>query len=281
MKLSTSKHKHVNKKILLLAVILALLYFVSLHPISGFLGGALFLLVGWLIPSLVNLLLSYSIAYVFIKNNIPLRLVICIIISALLGLNILLMNIINKKNNYTISVVYPLYMPTTDVFTVFSDYSTANIKPFPINLYYLAGDEGCGCLYFKSQMPLYNDLATVNALEKFFNHSDRHIVGSMTGGPILADYVVQTRVVEKLNKANVQVKITDKFGGEVLISKNYPTSALIHTKEGQPKYTVFPGKHFWRHAGIMFIYNNFWVYYFKHYFETPSIYDALQDKNYK
>lgn len=64
---------------------LVLLYFVSLHPATGFLGGAFFLLLGWwFIPSAINLLLAAWLASLF-KVHKTLRAAIFVAASFFFG----------------------------------------------------------------------------------------------------------------------------------------------------------------------------------------------------
>jgi hypothetical protein len=94
-------------------------YIIFLHPISGIIGAILSLLVGTFIPTVVNLIISFFLAFKLFKISKDYSLILMLCISIILGINFRIIPLLEGDFNYDkYKVVYP------------------------------NGDEGCGCMYF-------------------------------------------------------------------------------------------------------------------------------------
>ncbi|MBA8667271.1 hypothetical protein H1Q59_05135 [Holosporaceae bacterium 'Namur'] len=111
-------------------VILYLIYVITLHPYSGGLGGFIFIFTGWIIPTLINLIISHYISFKIFNFSKIKSLALMVCISFVMGLNIRIVYLFNGiEHNRAL-------------------YSTIRA----------GGNEGCMCMYFdvpgKGRIPL-------------------------------------------------------------------------------------------------------------------------------
>lgn len=133
----------------------AFIFFISLHPVSFFLGGLVFLLLGWILPTIAIFSLAVWITSFFVEKS-WLIFLISIPIAFLLGINTYLpllfeRNLFEKKPSFHIDEKVSFNDKKT-----YDNYSKAYfVEPIfiPKRLYgpsFLAGgDEGCMCMYFE------------------------------------------------------------------------------------------------------------------------------------
>jgi len=91
------------------AALLAFIYFFSLHPKSGALGGMVLVITGWTIPTVIVALLSWFIAQL-LSRKLYARVIFAVLISMALGLNTKLF-ILNKafhKPTVQMEIVDPI-----------------------------------------------------------------------------------------------------------------------------------------------------------------------------
>ncbi|MBS0382223.1 MAG: hypothetical protein JSR56_07305 [Proteobacteria bacterium] len=137
-----------------IAVTLALFFVLTIHPISGFIGGFLFLLTGWAIPSVINLLLSFWIAWSF-RFHAVIRIVIFVSASFLLGINSWLPEFFSPPPVPPVEASISRPVPITRSTPVDGGLRAAIPDspridlgvPDPLGVNVLA-EEGCGCMYF-------------------------------------------------------------------------------------------------------------------------------------
>jgi len=98
---------------------LCAIYIICLHPISGILGGIVDMLVGFLIPTAVNLIISFFLAFKLFKISKGYSFLLMLCISFILGVNFRIIPLLEGDFNI-------------------DRYRTV----------YVNGDEGCGCMYF-------------------------------------------------------------------------------------------------------------------------------------
>lgn len=140
---------------LVMALVLGLLYIYSIHPMSGALGGAFFWIIGgWMIPSAINLLLSYFVVS-FLPMRRPWKIPAFIAVSFLLGMNTLLVPLFmrNPPQPSTVEVYRPLHIPPGK--RVDEGLMTPRLpgevfgtrSPTWLGAR-VAGNEGCMCMWF-------------------------------------------------------------------------------------------------------------------------------------
>jgi hypothetical protein len=151
----------------------ALLFILFLHPITGVLGGCAFLLTGWLIPTLVNVIVARWISLVLPIRGWG-RIAVFVGASFLLGVNTSLPTIVR-------SIVHPTVPElTTEILRGATAGAPVNffLAPHPdtpassvLSRVSVGGDEGCGCLYFVPQKTYYSRLS---ALVQVLTNSKGH-----------------------------------------------------------------------------------------------------------
>lgn len=160
-------------EMLKLALASSLVFLLTLHPITSWPGGLIFLLIGWAIPNFFLLALCTGIAALFSRSR-QIQLVAFLSALFILGINtdlprmITLMNYkettkmeirsVAQLSNQKYPFVNVQYAPWPRVYT----------KPFGARVQ-IGGDEGCGCFYFKdAEDTIYSDRA-IDALKVLNN----------------------------------------------------------------------------------------------------------------
>lgn len=133
------------------AAVLVAVYVVSLHPITGFLGGLVFLLTGWAIPSIINLLLAAWCALMLAKPGWK-RWALFLLISFTAGLNTSLPALLARAA-YTDEMTAEIHRRVTvNADTPIDFWLRGDLPPItadPLSSAVAVGsDEGCGCMYF-------------------------------------------------------------------------------------------------------------------------------------
>lgn len=145
-----------------IAIVLILIYYAAIHPFSWIVGGLIYSLIGWLIPSAVNACISFWLVG-FMKVHRLMRIGLFICISFVMGINTNLPFMVNQLVFSHQKITYEVnkkvnFIPNT------LDYAVQLVKPavyIPKNYYLspiaVSGDEGCMCMYFK-EVDDYNSL---------------------------------------------------------------------------------------------------------------------------
>lgn len=133
------------------AAVLIAVYVTSLHPMTGALGGLIFLLTGWAIPSIVNLLLAAWCTLMLAKTNRQ-RWMLFLPISFLAGVNTSLPALLSPAAYVedTATEIHRSVAIKQDAHIDFwwrRDLPSVTTDPLssPVAV---GGDEGCGCMYF-------------------------------------------------------------------------------------------------------------------------------------
>ncbi|MDB5503705.1 MAG: Chromate transporter [Tardiphaga sp.] len=151
-------------KLLALGFGCAALFYSSLHPWSGTIGGLLYWLIGWALPTVAVIGVAGAAAWLLPIGTMP-RLLIAAVLSIPLGLNTSLQGIGEtlsyKPNVYTEIRQRVLWRDA-------ASYRSISVKKQPWAAIMarpagpqvqVAGDEGCGCLYFVDRKDtFYSDL---------------------------------------------------------------------------------------------------------------------------
>ena len=143
--------KRIKRNPFFISACLIFVFFWMLHPASGFLGGFLFILLGWIIPDAVNLCLSYGVAKMFGGKSFIRKIVIFIFVS--LSLVIIpnfrgLMTYINSDVVSGYEIVKRIESNNELVSLHTSAFAYKIFPHFLIPSHTVGGDEGCGCMYF-------------------------------------------------------------------------------------------------------------------------------------
>ncbi|MBL4662013.1 MAG: hypothetical protein JKY22_00230 [Flavobacteriaceae bacterium] len=139
----------------LIAIFLTVMYYISLLPISGFLGGIYFFFVGWIIPDILIFLVSYGIAKSVSKKiiiRIPIVIFTSLLLLFLVNANQLVKYINTKSINtgYEVTQSIAVSQDSGVSFNTSSGPSIHNAYPNPLATHFILGsDEGCMCMYFK------------------------------------------------------------------------------------------------------------------------------------
>lgn len=214
------KNKQSNHRLLLSAVSVIFAYFVGLHPASGFFGGMPIFFLGWMVPSLVNILFSLWLASLF---TIP-RLFqgfLFVVFSFVLGLNTNLYTWITEiatpqPVTYHVEKIVEYPNPKLRGGCIGSDDSARNLYVSagsflsPITL---GGNEGCGCMYFKNQ----NDDYLTLIKQVFFNG---HISCGPTGS---------VRIVYSAEKHDEYADVTIKIYENDIVQSWWKKENLLFT----------------------------------------------------
>lgn len=287
-------------------LLLILIYFISLHADSGVLGGIVFLLTESLIPSIVNLLISYWVSFHLLKkiSNYFIKIALLITISFLLGINFYLPDLwnyqrYNQPHHLQLTVINPLHLPSLNKDNegrpILADFISVgwdkvDIKTSPFATAEVSGDEGCGCLYFKAPSTLSYHIL-LEKLAAILNQTGNKNLSHFTNSDSRTANYIMTHGFDILeNHVLLKIQIKDRKGGHVILQATYPKRLYFSADEKKSLTDVsrgnkLSGKAFWKNATILFIHNNFWQWIVNDYFrnkihiETP--FDLLTQSDIK
>ena len=206
-----------------------IIYIISLHPVSGGLGGIVFLLTGWAIPTITNFLLAYFLLLFFPeKLSKLLKLFIFILLSFILGVNIKIPYIFTIFHSYaipeinSIKIIHPLSSSREPAY--FRSGKLEYKVDSPIKLktsffgssFEVEGDEGCMCMYFKEP---YTPLTGGN---NFVGDSRWGIFDKL--GSIGANSINYRfdQIIPSNNGIVVYTTIKDVKGGHIIVQSTFP-----------------------------------------------------------
>lgn len=126
-------------------------YIFMLEPASGAIGGVLFLLTSWAIPTLVVCAVAVWIALLLpVKRSI--QVAVSLVLSLLLGLNFSLVKIVNTwlRERPTVMTVKRVVLlePSDEIDGWMRTDNYAAVGDPLSSPVAVSGDEGCGCMYF-------------------------------------------------------------------------------------------------------------------------------------
>jgi len=277
----------------IILILLPILYLFLVNPISDFWGGILFLLLGWITPSVFILLLSYLITKKVARHaHVIVKLMLILIISFVIGVHVKIPTILPSLAFKTpeVHVEKPLTLIVDKTYgvipSVYTDV-TDNIllKPSSFDTVNLGGDEGCMCMYFKLPETISDtanrqlqDLIRIFATQQGVQPG-LYAHGYILSGP--AGHAAYTMSIESTIKHDQVVmitRITDNYGGLVRIKNIYPSWLIM--KKG-PEF--FPRgenqKGYFKNSVILFLNNNFWQWILRHYLRAPLPTSTLLESN--
>ena len=137
-----------------LALLLIGLFYFFLSPGSGFFGGLAYLISGWAMPSLVNVLLAAWLA-LLVRAHWTARILIFLVASFVLGVNTSLPRLFDTRAAPRVETTILRSLPLTPSLSVDDRLMVATpnntldyaFPPSPMGLS-VGWNEGCGCMYF-------------------------------------------------------------------------------------------------------------------------------------
>jgi hypothetical protein len=247
---------------------LALLYLATLHPVTGFLGGAFFLLLGWwLIPSTINVLLAAWVASLF-KVHKAWRAFIFLTASFLLGINTLLPVLLRPRPDVSSSANIFRVIRIKPGEKVDGGLMTARLAdeaPYPSAPSalgeQLAENEGCGCMWWEPPRGLSSG-EQVSAVIDAYLHRPNSMGGVLYIGSekmALGGVHFDMRFTRSAIPKTVNLLLTIYDGWDV--TAVYRQSAIPVATTSPPKSNKdWPGDHFYINALSMLVRQNFWVF---------------------
>lgn len=164
-----------------------IIFLFTLHPVSGWPGGLIYLLVGWALPSFFLTTLCVGVASLFSKKRIV-QFIIFLCALIFLGINTDLPSIVEFISYKEItkmeirSVAQLSKQKYSYIDVKYESWPRIYTKPFGSRVQ-VGGDEGCGCFYFVDpEGTIYSD-RFIQAL-KAINNKDALVMNENT----FADY---------------------------------------------------------------------------------------------
>lgn len=247
---------------------LVLLYFVSLHPATGFLGGAFFLLLGWwFIPFAINLLLAAWLASLF-KVHKTLRAAIFVAASFFLGMNTLLPTLLRSRSEASSSANILRVIRIKSGETVDAGLMTARLADeasypsAPSALGVRVGEnEGCMCMWWAPSRGPSSEWQVWGVINAYL-HRPNGIEGPLyigMGNMALGKAHFDVRFMRGATPKTVNLLLTIYDGWDV--TAVYRQSAIPVESTSPPKaHGAGLGDHFYRNTLSMLVRQNFWVF---------------------
>jgi hypothetical protein len=140
----------------------AILFLVALHPATGALGGIVYLLTSWALPSVLTGSLALGLAWL-LPFPLALRIVAALVLSFVIGLNTYLPKIAEAasyrprvSDDVRGAVAKPAEQQSRAIFLKQRPWGAVHTRPFGPRVR-IGSDEGCGCMYFLDAETVYND----------------------------------------------------------------------------------------------------------------------------
>lgn len=293
----SNKNVKIKKWPIIIAVILFFLYLLALDPSTGFFGGIAFILIESWGPSVANILAAYWLASIIVKKFSIKQMVLMIALSALLGLNIMLLSrMISEVRSVKVTVIKPLALPNQHSFFVYynprnnttiktlSAYryfpeTNATIAPFFFNVFHVEFSEGCGCMYFHNIPSVYTNDSIGEMLNEYFTYVISDFNDKIDNKVNSPNYKVVTSSQKVSKEVLFKMNITDNYGGKVLISEVYPGYFYAKSIKDYNKSYDFSTNYSVLYAINTFIYGNFWAAIFDKYLQAPMIEQSVLRKH--
>ena len=145
-----------------LGALSAVVFLAALHPVTGLIGGLVYLVTGWALPSIMVIAFALGLAWL-VPASLAVRVGIAVVLAFVLGLNTLFLAFgdLLDYNPAVSSDVRRAVMWSAE------RHAVVNVKKRPWGAIFVVpfgprvrvgGDEGCGCMYFLDAADaLYSD----------------------------------------------------------------------------------------------------------------------------
>jgi hypothetical protein len=249
------------RKVLISLLILVGIYFGSLHPWSGCLGGFIFYVSGWAIPTVVNVLISYLFSFYCTGRMRPVfKGLLFITISFGLGVNTKILDIMPVRDTVgDITILKPLHifpLPTLYI----KKPETLELKSSSFESFGIGGDEWCMCLYFVPPFSLLD--ASLGVLSGTVENQ-KAAAYTQAFDPKDADYQILYQAKVEGEKVFLETTLRDKVGGHIIIKTVYPKSLLfVDVFEHIDREKRLSSKYFWPYAASMLLNDTVWRWLF-------------------
>lgn len=250
--LKISRFNYLLRAALYSCTLIAVFIF-TLHPISGAIGGIIITLLGWAIPSALNLTMSWGVSW-FISSNKIIRLVTMPLISLLLGLNTNIEHIFNYYSSINTELEIVEIVDAKDGIQTTQDWYDLDDTYVPKNPLLSPIDFSFGLLHSG-----FHFTANDEGLFKKINY--------LKSTPTRS-YNTKANISIKKNKSTVDIKIT-------LYKNNQPISwlrktgipfinirHLINDASGEISLLDKPllNGYFYENSTSILLHNNLWSY---------------------
>ena len=260
-----------------IALALAILFILALHPASGMLGGAFYLLFGsWFIPSAVNLLWSAWVVS-FIKVPRAWRAVLFVSPSFLLGMNTLVPALIKPR---------PKTVSSVEIFRVIRIPQSMEVDEglmtprLPDEVFYTSApsalgvqvgwNEGCMCMWFASPQGESSEWQVWHVINAYLHRRDA-IQGTDYLDINAGDRVIKmrdmavgrahfdVRFTRSATPSTVNLLLTVYDGLDATAVYRQAGIPVLSTLPPQPHENGLVSQHFYRNVLSMLLRHNFWV----------------------
>ena len=140
----------------------AILFLAALHPATGALGGIVYLLTSWALPSVLTGALALGFAWL-LPIPLALRIVAALVLSFVIGLNTYLPKIAEAatyrprvSSDVRGAVAKPAEQQSRTIYLKQRPWGAVHTRPFGPRVQ-IGSDEGCGCMYFLDVSSAYSD----------------------------------------------------------------------------------------------------------------------------
>jgi hypothetical protein len=140
----------------------ATLLLVALHPATGMLGGMVYLLTSWALPSVLTGALALGFAWL-LPIPLALRVAAAMLLSFVIGLNTYLPKVAEAasyrphvSSDVRGAVAKPAEQRSRTIYLKQRPWGVVHTRPFGPRVR-IGSDEGCGCMYFLDDASAYSD----------------------------------------------------------------------------------------------------------------------------
>lgn len=251
----------------LAALILAGVYLLSIHPATSFVGGIVYLLAGWAIPSALNLVLAVWVALLPRMRGL-LRIPLGVLVSFVIGMNTLLPAVLLPSAPPPVEMVVIRPVPAVPGLAVDArlipvdprnPYNMA-IEPSPLGLD-IGGDEGCMCMYWVAHNRAWRDQVQAVINDRHFRDGDgAHLFSSQFPDSAPYNKIVHFSVgFAQLGARHDLIDMTvDVYQGFDKVASYRQHDLPVETGLLGRGYALLNGR-FLQNSWGMLIHRNFWT----------------------
>jgi hypothetical protein len=255
--------RHITARNLLIAALgCGGVYFVALHPWSGSLGGIVFLLLGWALPTAFLALLALGLAFL-LPVSLWARVSIAFVLSFLAGLNTALPELpelfrYEQRASGQVLAKVPSSENRRDAIRFKRrPWPPLFVRPLEPQLR-IGSDEGCMCMYFL-ETPIYSDrvqttIARVAGRRATVVDYERSSDPSQENRDVHVDVIFWSNE----NEHKSRIEIVDHGKPIARFDQNRIPLGVVVERKGVGREKL--AENFWSNAGHLFTRDNAWSY---------------------
>jgi hypothetical protein len=242
----------------------ALIFLLSLHPSTGLLGGIIFLLLGWALPTLFDILLALGLAYL-LPANLAARAMLALVLWFGLAGNSslpLLFHVFSYSPSFAVEIIRVVSWTDNPRFNTMDvkhqPWAPIFVHPFGPRVR-VGGDEGCGCFYFlEPKAELYSDLV-VDTIFQIVGKRGAVVEYQKIGNPAreMEDRHIDLNFWQQESGFSAIIEVFD-HGTRIAVFRHsgIPLHALVQpTGIGRDKFS----ENFTMNALDLFLHDNLWT----------------------